>query len=118
MAQMAEAGTTAGENRTIALIGAGHFLSHFYALTLPPLFLFFREEFSVSYALLGALVTGYAMVRLMTRRNLYLDIMTKIYRRDIALCAQFPYIDLVYNSGEALDHYDSYDRRSHLHSGR
>ncbi|MCY3753851.1 MAG: MFS transporter, partial [Alphaproteobacteria bacterium] len=62
MAQMAEAGTTAGENRTIALIGAGHFLSHFYALTLPPLFLFFREEFSVSYALLGALVTGYAMV--------------------------------------------------------
>lgn len=54
----------------------------------------------------------------MTRRNLYLDIMTKIYRRDIALCAQFPYIDLVYNSGEALDHYDSYDRRSHLHSGR
>jgi len=62
MAQTAEAGTTAGENRTIALIGAGHFLSHFYALTLPPLFLFFREEFSVSYALLGALVTGYAMV--------------------------------------------------------
>ena len=62
MAQTAEAGTTAGENRTIALIGAGHFLSHFYALTLPPLFLFFREEFGVSYALLGALVTGYAMV--------------------------------------------------------
>ena len=62
MAQTAEAGTTAGENRTLALIGAGHFLSHFYALTLPPLFLFFREEFSVSYALLGALVTGYAMV--------------------------------------------------------
>lgn len=62
MAQTAEAGTTAGENRTLALIGAGHFLSHFYALTLPPLFLFFREEFGVSYALLGALVTGYAMV--------------------------------------------------------
>ena len=62
MAQTVEAGTTAGENRTLALIGAGHFLSHFYALTLPPLFLFFREEFSVSYALLGALVTGYAMV--------------------------------------------------------
>ncbi len=62
MAQTAEAGITAGENRTIALIGAGHFLSHFYALTLPPLFLFFREEFGVSYALLGALVTGYAMV--------------------------------------------------------
>ena len=37
----------------------------------------------------------------MIRRNLYLDIMTKIYRRDIALCAQFPYIDLVYNNGES-----------------
>ena len=62
MAQTAEAGIGAGETRTIALIGAGHFLSHFYALTLPPLFLFFREEFHVSYVLLGGLVTGYAMV--------------------------------------------------------
>ena len=62
MAQSAEAGVAAGETRTLALIGAGHFLSHFYALTLPPLFFFFREEFGASYALLGALVTGYAVV--------------------------------------------------------
>ncbi|MYE02707.1 MAG: MFS transporter [Alphaproteobacteria bacterium] len=62
MARTAEAGATAGENRTLALVGAGHFLSHFYALTLPPLFLYFRDEFSVSYALLGAMVTGYAVV--------------------------------------------------------
>ncbi len=62
MAQTAEAGATAGENRTLALVGAGHFLSHFYALTLPPLFLYFRDEFGVSYALLGAMVTGYALV--------------------------------------------------------
>ncbi len=62
MAQTAEAGAAAGETRTLALIGAGHFLSHFYALTLPPLFFFFREEFGASYALLGALVTGYAVV--------------------------------------------------------
>ncbi len=51
-----------GETRTLVLIGAGHFLSHFYALSLPPLFFFFREEFGASYALLGALVTGYAVV--------------------------------------------------------
>ena len=62
MERIAGAGTDAGEIRTLALIGAGHFLSHFYALTLPPLFLFFREEFSASYTMLGALVTGYALV--------------------------------------------------------
>ncbi len=60
MARTAEAAR--GETRTLALIGAGHFLSHFYALSLPPLFFFFREEFGASYALLGALVTGYAVV--------------------------------------------------------
>ena len=62
MAQTAEAGVARGETRTLALIGAGHFLSHFYALSLPPLFGYFREEFGASYALLGALVTGYAVV--------------------------------------------------------
>ena len=39
--------------RIIALIGTGHFLSHFYMLVLPPLFLLWREEFGVSYAALG-----------------------------------------------------------------
>ena len=39
--------------RIIALIGTGHFLSHFYMLVLPPLFLVWREEFGVSYAALG-----------------------------------------------------------------
>lgn len=39
--------------RIIALIGTGHFLSHFYMLCLPPLFLAWREEFGVSYAELG-----------------------------------------------------------------
>jgi FSR family fosmidomycin resistance protein-like MFS transporter len=39
--------------RIIALIGTGHFLSHFYMLCLPPLFLAWRAEFDVSYATLG-----------------------------------------------------------------
>ena len=51
-----------GAGRTLALVGAGHFLSHFYALTLPPLFLFFREEFAVGYAALGAVAAGYGLV--------------------------------------------------------
>jgi MFS transporter, FSR family, fosmidomycin resistance protein len=42
--------------RICALIGTGHFLSHFYMLCLPPLFLSWREEFGVSYAALGLAV--------------------------------------------------------------
>lgn len=36
-----------------ALIGTGHFLSHFYMLCLAPLFLVWRDEFGVSFATLG-----------------------------------------------------------------
>lgn len=39
--------------RVNILIGNGHFLSHFYILTLPPLFLFLQKDFDVSYAELG-----------------------------------------------------------------
>mgnify|MGYP005841040805 CR=1 FL=1 len=49
------------DSRIIALIGIGHFLSHFYMLCLPPLFLPWREEFGVSFAELGlavALMSG------------------------------------------------------------
>ncbi|WP_424810824.1 MFS transporter [Roseococcus sp. YIM B11640] len=44
-----------------ALIGTGHFLSHFYMLCLAPLFLTWRDEFHVSFAMLGlavALMSG------------------------------------------------------------
>jgi len=47
--------------RIITLIGTGHFLSHFYVLCLPPLFLVWREEFGASFAELGlavALMSG------------------------------------------------------------
>ena len=47
--------------RICALIGTGHFLSHFYMLTLPPLFLAWRDDFGVSFAMLGlavALMSG------------------------------------------------------------
>ncbi|PZW41084.1 putative MFS family arabinose efflux permease [Humitalea rosea] len=45
----------------VALIGTGHFLSHFYMLCLPPLFLAWRDAFDVSFATLGlsiALMSG------------------------------------------------------------
>ncbi|PWS35401.1 MFS transporter [Falsiroseomonas bella] len=47
---------TGRDARIIALIGTGHFLSHFYMLCLPPLFLVWRDEFDVSYAQLGLAV--------------------------------------------------------------
>lgn len=39
--------------RVITLVGAGHFVSHIYILILPPLFLFVREDFGVSFTELG-----------------------------------------------------------------
>jgi MFS family permease len=48
--------------RVITLIGTGHFLSHFYILVLPPLFLAWREEFQVSFAALGAAVAAMSAV--------------------------------------------------------
>jgi MFS transporter, FSR family, fosmidomycin resistance protein len=38
------------------LIGNGHFLSHFYVLCLPPLFLVWQKAFGVSFAELGLVV--------------------------------------------------------------
>lgn len=48
-------------NRVNLLIGNGHFLSHFYALCLPPLFVAWAPAFHVSFAELGlavALMSG------------------------------------------------------------
>src|SRR5579862_5662402 len=39
--------------RVNSLIGTGHFLSHFYQLCLPPLFLVWQKQFGVSFAELG-----------------------------------------------------------------
>jgi MFS transporter, FSR family, fosmidomycin resistance protein len=42
--------------RVNLLIGNGHFLSHFYVLCLPPMFLVWRAVFGVSFAELGLAV--------------------------------------------------------------
>jgi MFS transporter, FSR family, fosmidomycin resistance protein len=44
------------DTRVNALIGTGHFLSHFYQLCLPPLFLVWQRQFDVSFAELGLTV--------------------------------------------------------------
>ncbi|GAC1340845.1 MAG: MFS transporter [Acetobacteraceae bacterium] len=51
--------------RVNVLIGTGHFLSHFYMLVLPPLFLTWQRDFGVSFAELGmsvALMSGVTAV--------------------------------------------------------
>ncbi|MGH7070645.1 MAG: MFS transporter [Acetobacteraceae bacterium] len=44
------------ETRVNLLIATGHFLSHFYTLCLPPLFIAWQANFHVSYAALGLAV--------------------------------------------------------------
>jgi FSR family fosmidomycin resistance protein-like MFS transporter len=44
--------------RVNLLIGTAHFLSHFYVLCLPPLFLAWQQSFHVTYAELGMIVAA------------------------------------------------------------
>jgi MFS family permease len=72
-----------GDFRVIGLIGAGHLISHFLQLTLPPLFPLLRTELDVSWAALGLVsavfygvsgvaqtVAGFVVDRLGARRVL------------------------------------------------
>ena len=72
-----------GDFRVIGLIGAGHLISHFLQLALPPLFPILRAELDVSWAALGAItsvfygvsavaqaVAGFVVDRLGARRVL------------------------------------------------
>ncbi len=54
---------TAGrrELKVLSLIGSGHMLSHVYILLLPPLFPLFKQEFGVSYTLLGVIAGAFSL---------------------------------------------------------
>jgi MFS family permease len=52
----------ATEARMISSIGAAHFLSHFYFLLLPPVFLAVRAEYDVSYTELGFCIAVFNIV--------------------------------------------------------
>ena len=47
------------EVEAVGLISAAHFLSHFYQLALPPLFLAIRDDIGVSFVALGSAVAAY-----------------------------------------------------------
>ncbi len=55
-------GVSGQDAKIISLIAAGHFFSHFYLLTLPPLFLFIQKDFGVSYVALGFALTAYNLI--------------------------------------------------------
>ena len=42
------------DTRVNALLGAGHFMSHFYQLCLPPLFIPWQKAFDASFAELAS----------------------------------------------------------------
>ena len=52
---------TRRDTRVNALIGTGHFCSHFYQLCLPPLFVVWQQHFSVSFAEVGAATLAMAV---------------------------------------------------------
>ena len=62
MTEITDATPTAARHndaRIIPLVCAAHFVSHFYILVLPPLFLFIREFYGVSYTELGLALTAF-----------------------------------------------------------
>ena len=50
------------ETWQIALVSAAHFVSHFYIILLPPLFVFIRADYSVSYTELGLALVAFNIV--------------------------------------------------------
>ena len=51
----------AGERRTLALICTGHFMSHFWSITLPALFTVLSQVFNVNFVQLGLMMTVYSI---------------------------------------------------------
>lgn len=50
------------DSQVIGLVGMAHFSSHFFQLSLAPLFPLLREAFGVNYVTLGSLVTTFYLV--------------------------------------------------------
>lgn len=62
------------EVQAVGLVGSAHFLSHFYQLTLPPLFIAIQADLGVSFFQLGLIMTAYSVTTgvLQTPVGLYL----------------------------------------------
>jgi MFS family permease len=54
----AAVGSSRQDMKILGLISTGHFMSHFYFLVLPPLFVFLVQDFGVSYTQVGMMMTA------------------------------------------------------------
>ena len=52
-------GTLARDGKVLGLIGAGHMMSHFYIIALPPLFPLLKLQYGLSYTELGLILTAF-----------------------------------------------------------
>src|SRR5262245_33985272 len=59
---LASASIPSQDSKVIALVSATHFISHYYILILPPLFLEVRAEFNVTYVELGLTLTVFNFI--------------------------------------------------------
>lgn len=78
MAELTEAAGSAAKLRdvkVISLVGAAHFMSHVYVIMLPPLFIFARDAYGVSFAQLGLAmaVFGFFSATLQTPAGFVVD---------------------------------------------
>ena len=60
--QLTLSAPSAPETRVIASVSAAHFVSHFYFLVLPPLFVYVRAEYGLSYTELALALTAFNIV--------------------------------------------------------
>jgi MFS transporter, FSR family, fosmidomycin resistance protein len=60
--QLTLSAPSAAETRMIASVSAAHFVSHFYFLVLPPLFVFVQAEYHLTYTGLAVPLTVFAIV--------------------------------------------------------
>ena len=53
---------TVGDARLVSVVSAAHFVSHYYILLLPPLFVFVRADYGVSYTELGFALAAFNVI--------------------------------------------------------
>jgi FSR family fosmidomycin resistance protein-like MFS transporter len=75
LTEVAGAGTRLRDVKIVSLVGAAHFMSHVYVIMLPPLFIFARAEYGVSFAQLGfaMAVFGFFSATLQTPAGFVVD---------------------------------------------
>lgn len=47
--------------KILGLVGAGHFMSHFYSMSIPPLIPFLHDDLGISFTLIGAILSAKSM---------------------------------------------------------